>query len=64
MNKFQPFKSCSCSWCKGSRQHVSRSGSKAYSNAKKRAHRKFRRTGKNIGLDYEMPGYLSCDRWY
>lgn len=62
-NKFQPYKSCSCGWCRGSRTHISRC-SKHYKKAKQLAHRKFRRSGKNIDLNYIMPTFLSCDRWY
>lgn len=62
-NKFQPYKSCSCGWCKGSRQHMSRH-SKLYKRAKQLSHRKFRRAGRKIDIDYIMPTFLSCNRWY
>jgi hypothetical protein len=61
--KFQPFKSCGCGWCRGSRRIVSRRSS-AYRDEKRRSHRKFRRTGHGIGMDYEMPGFVSGERWY
>lgn len=64
MIKFQPYKGCNCDWCKGSKQHMSRSGSKNYRFWRKFARRQFRRTGQNIDLNYETPPFKSTERWY
>lgn len=61
--KFQPFKGCSCGWCKGSKQILSRRSSRIR-DEKIRMHRLFRRTGERVGIDYEMPGFVSGNRWY